>query len=46
MGEVAIVVLTVYTLGIVVRHFWRTRRQPVRDDAPTGGPWVRPRPRR
>jgi hypothetical protein len=32
-----------FAFVVVCRRYWVTRRQPVRDDAPTGDkPWMRP----
>lgn len=44
--QLTVCALVVYLVGCFVRFFWQTRRQPVRDDAPTGDqPWVTPTPR-
>jgi hypothetical protein len=44
--QLAVCAFAAYLLGCVVRHFWQTRRQPVRRDAPTGEqPWITPTPR-
>jgi hypothetical protein len=42
--EIVSCVLIVAGLVTIVRYYWVTRRQPVRDDSPTSGPWVPPDP--
>jgi hypothetical protein len=37
-------IVTVIGVGYWVTWMWQTRRQPVRDDSPTSGPWVPPDP--
>jgi hypothetical protein len=46
IGELAVSAMAILTFWLLIRHFWATRRQPIRGHAPTGAePWVTPTPR-